>query len=37
MVNKDVKSFQWVPLLEHVLTGSYLNTYHTHVDGYRGK
>ncbi len=32
MVNKYVKSFQWDPLLEHVLTGFHLNTYHTHVE-----
>ncbi len=37
MVNKDAESFQWVPLLEHALTGSHLNTYHAHVDSCRGK
>ncbi len=38
MVNTDVESFQWwVPLLEHVLTGSHLYTYHAHVDSCHGK
>ncbi len=37
MVNKNIESFQWVPFLEHVLTGSHLNTYHAHVDSCHGK